>query len=202
MADFKVLPDEANITEVSNLEVFDLNGNKVKFGSIFEKQKTVVVFIRHFFCGTCQAYVGHLGTVSEEALEAAGTRIVVIGCGEWNPIKSYAETAEFNGQVFADPSRKLYHALGMNIENLERTPKGEQSPSYVPVNPVGNILRSVWRGPMKNPSHIGKQGNISQLGGDFIFGPGPQCTFASRMKHTEDHLEVSELMKQAGISFP
>jgi hypothetical protein len=25
-----------------------------------------------------------------EALEAAGTKIVVIGCGEWNPIKSYA----------------------------------------------------------------------------------------------------------------
>lgn len=23
-----------------------------------------------------------------------------------------------------------------------------------------------------NPTHVGKQGNISQLGGDFIFGPG------------------------------
>lgn len=55
---------------------------------------------------------------------------------------------------------------------------------------------------------------------------GPQCTFASRMKHTEDRklflsfqifcttlnpnlfsffftdTEVSELMKQAGVSFP
>jgi hypothetical protein len=31
---------------------------------------------------------------------------------------------------------------------------------------------SLQRGPLKNPSHIGKQGNISQLGGDFILGPG------------------------------
>ena len=27
-------------------------------------------------------------------------------------------------------------------------------------------------GPIKNPSHFGKQGNLSQLGGDFVFGPG------------------------------
>ena len=25
---------------------------------------------------------------------------------------------------------------------------------------------------MKTPQHVGKQGNISQLGGDFVFGPG------------------------------
>ena len=27
-------------------------------------------------------------------------------------------------------------------------------------------------GPLKNPTLMGKQGNLSQLGGDFIFGPG------------------------------
>lgn len=42
------------------------------------------------------------------------------------------------------------------------------------------------RGPLKNPSLIGKQGKLSQLGGDFIFGPGNTCSFASRMRHTED----------------
>jgi len=200
-SDFKALPDETAIKEASDLEVFDINGDKVKFGSICEK-KTIVVFIRHFFCGSCQAYVEHLATVPEEALEAAGTKIVVIGCGEWNVIKSYAETAKFKGQFFADPTRKLYHALGMDIENLQRTPKGQPRPSYLSLGLVSNIMQSFWRGPIKNPSLIGKNGNISQLGGEFIFGPELQCTFASRMKHTEDHTEVSELMKQAGVSFP
>ena len=37
-----------------------------------------------------QAYVECLATVREEALKAAGTKIVVIGCGEWNLIKTYA----------------------------------------------------------------------------------------------------------------
>lgn len=40
-----------------------------------------------------QGYVEHLARVSEEALETAGVKIVVIGCGEWNPIKSYAGMA-------------------------------------------------------------------------------------------------------------
>jgi len=202
MTDLKALPDETTIKEVSDLEVFDIKGDKVKFGSICEKEKAIVVFIRHFFCGSCQAYVEHLATVPEEALEAAGTKIVVIGCGEWNLIKSYSETAKFKGKFFADPTRKLYHALGMDIESLERTPKGQPRPSYLSLGPIGGIMQSLWRGPIKNPSFIGKNGNISQLGGEFIFGPGPQCTFASRMRHTEDHTEVSELMKQAGISFP
>lgn len=30
---------------------------------------------------------------------------------------------------------------------------------------------------MKNPGSIGKQGNISQLGGEFIFGPGTIVLF-------------------------
>ena len=45
MADFKALPDETTIKEVSDLEVFDINGDKVKFGSIFDSEKAIVVFI-------------------------------------------------------------------------------------------------------------------------------------------------------------
>ena len=45
MADFKALPDETTIKEASDLEVFDINGDKVKFGSIFSSEKAIVVFI-------------------------------------------------------------------------------------------------------------------------------------------------------------
>ena len=57
---------------------------------------------------------------------------------------------------------------------------------------------------IKNPQLVGRIGNMTQLGGDFVFGPGalraeyfpshseltgelgPICTFASRMQHAED----------------
>jgi hypothetical protein len=48
MKDFKAIPDENTITEAAELEVFDVNGDKVKFGSIFAEEKTLVVFISQF----------------------------------------------------------------------------------------------------------------------------------------------------------
>ena len=50
MTDLKALPDETTIKEVSDLEIFDINGDKVKFGSIYDSEKAIVVFISmHLF---------------------------------------------------------------------------------------------------------------------------------------------------------
>ncbi|GLB43806.1 putative ahpC/TSA antioxidant enzyme [Lyophyllum shimeji] len=193
------IPNQETIAKASKLEIFDGEGNKVAFGSLFESQKTIVVFVRHFFCGSCQAYVEGLASVPKEPLEKANVSITVIGCGEWEPIKSYAESTRFHGPIYADPSRALYHTLGMTVENLSGTPAGQERRSYLTKNPIVNAMQSIWRGPLKHPSLIGKQGNISQLGGEFVFGPGLQCTFASRMKHTEDHVEIADLLKNAGV---
>ncbi|KJA19195.1 hypothetical protein HYPSUDRAFT_144043 [Hypholoma sublateritium FD-334 SS-4] len=202
MNDPHSIPDAQSISEAAELEVFGAEGEKVKFGDLIEDRKTIVVFIRHFFCGFCQTYVGQLtSTVSKESLDRENVQIIVIGCGDWNPIATYKELTMFRGPIYADPSRTLYHTLGMGIENLDGTPKGEMRKSYLTQGVVKNALQSIWRGPLKNPSLIGKQGNLSQLGGDFIFGPGNTCSFASRMRHTEDHMEIKDLMKEADVPF-
>ena len=54
------------------------------------------------------------------------------------------ETAKFKGQLFADPTRKLYHALGMDIENLDRTPKGQPRPSYLLLGSISSTIQSIW----------------------------------------------------------
>lgn len=51
----------------------------------------------------------------------------------------------------------------------------------------------VKTGPLQHPTLVGKQGNISQLGGDFILGPGNVCSFAHRMQNTEDRTFLSYL---------
>ncbi|KAF8837370.1 hypothetical protein BDN67DRAFT_205350 [Paxillus ammoniavirescens] len=196
------IPDDTSLLQAAEITVFDFQGQTVKFGSILADKPTVVVFIRHFFCGSCQDYVTQLSSVRPDALASAGKQVVVIGCGSYEPIAQYKETAATPFPIYADPSRKLYHALGMTIESLALTPAGEPRKSYLQKGDTVNALRSIWRGPLKNPLLIGKQGNISQLGGEFIFEPGPKCTFASRMQHTQDHVEVAELMKAAGIEYP
>ncbi|KAG6810528.1 hypothetical protein H0H92_011446 [Tricholoma furcatifolium] len=187
------IPDAETLSSVSKLEILNSTGEKVAFGSLFESQRTIVVFIRHFFCGM---FVEKLAEISDEALETAGTKIVVIGCGDWQPIQSYAgkvminftmeplskaialwpETTGFTGPIYADPSRALYHALGMTITNLETTPSGEQRKSYLTKGVLSNAMSSIWNGPLKHPNLIGKQGNISQLGGEFVLGPGTHAS--------------------------
>jgi len=39
---------EAELAAAAELTVFDRNGNKVNFGSLYEYQKTIVVFVREF----------------------------------------------------------------------------------------------------------------------------------------------------------
>lgn len=67
------IPDEQTLSRVSDLLIYNSKGEEVKFGSLFEENKTVVVFVRtfhdnrrvqlnkmlheplsgHFFCGVC-----------------------------------------------------------------------------------------------------------------------------------------------------
>ncbi|KAH6910934.1 AhpC/TSA antioxidant enzyme-domain-containing protein [Coprinopsis sp. MPI-PUGE-AT-0042] len=203
--DPKALPTETQLADALKLEILDEAGAKVSFGSlIVGPGKVVVVFIRHFFCGLCQAYVENLAQVPQESLEAAGTKIIVVGCGDYQPIKAYHTTTGFKGPVYADPTRKLYQALGMTLENLKGRPANEARPSYLARlgggawGLISRIAKGIWQGPLQNPGLIGKQGNLSQLGGEFVFENGA-CTFVNRMKNTEDHAPVEELMKLTGV---
>ena len=38
--------DKATLEKASDIEIFDASGTKVKFGSLFQDKKTIVVFIR------------------------------------------------------------------------------------------------------------------------------------------------------------
>ncbi|KAJ3879239.1 AhpC/TSA antioxidant enzyme-domain-containing protein [Lentinula edodes] len=196
------IPDTETLSKLSHLEVFDASGNKVRFGSLFENQTVIVVFIRHFFCGNCQLYVSQLSSEYQklsQVFKEANIDIIAIGCGDWQPIEKYSDITEFpSSKIFADPSLGVFHGLGMDIQTLARTPTGEKRASYLTEGIIKGSLWSIWRG-LKNPRLIGKQGNIAQLGGEFILGPGNRCTFAHRMRHTEDHAEISELLEGAGL---
>ena len=99
----------------------------------------------------------------------------------------------------------------MTLETLQITPAGKKKKSYLQRGIISNFLRSTWvctvytnsnvcesnalvkTGPLQHPTLVGKQGNISQLGGDFILGPGNVCSFAHRMQNTEDRTFLSYL---------
>lgn len=52
------------------------------------------------------------------------------------------EATEFQGELYADPLREIYHALGL-VESLKMAPSGEPRKSYVP-GVVTSALKSIW----------------------------------------------------------
>lgn len=50
----------------------------------------------------------------------------------------------FIGKIYANPSRDLYKVLGMTIETLRGTPKGEKARSYIPSGFLVDALSSIW----------------------------------------------------------
>ncbi len=55
----------------------------------------------------------------------------------------FAETTDFKGPMYADPSRGLYNTFGL-VQNLDMTPAGEEKRSYLGRSYIGNVLKSIW----------------------------------------------------------
>jgi hypothetical protein len=54
------------------------------------------------------------------------------------------ETTGFLGPFYADPTRELYHALGMTLESLALTPKGEKRKSYLRLTHWKLVVTGIW----------------------------------------------------------
>jgi hypothetical protein len=55
----------------------------------------------------------------------------------------HAEETGFQGEIYANPDRKLYDNLGL-ISNLQVTTKGEEKRSYLKRGLLNNTLWSIW----------------------------------------------------------
>lgn len=45
-----IIPDATTLTKAADLDILNAKGDKLKFGSLFEEKKVIVVFIRSSLC--------------------------------------------------------------------------------------------------------------------------------------------------------
>ncbi|KAG8984695.1 hypothetical protein FRB90_005155, partial [Tulasnella sp. 427] len=191
-----------DVYEASLINVWDKEGNKVQFGKLFEDQVTIVVFIRHFWCPMCQDYMKSIVKELEPGrLAQARVKLVVISCGDPAMIKSYNEKIiKSPFEMYTDPKLVLFNALGMTLKTTDGGPE-ELKGEYIKHGTFRGTLNVIGRALVSmSPGVIVKRGgDIKQLGGEFILGPGLRCRFSHRMSTTRNHAPIREIALKAGV---
>jgi len=134
------IPSPFRLIYAASLPITGDDGKHIAFGSLFESQCTIVIFIRHLWCPLCQDYmssvksvvhpemVGHYGprnqsqnhgTTEVGGDRVAGTRVrfVVICNGAHGMIAKYRQIFGLPFKVYTDPTLALYQALGMGRDS-------------------------------------------------------------------------------------
>ncbi|KAJ7925002.1 AhpC/TSA antioxidant enzyme-domain-containing protein, partial [Mycena leptocephala] len=189
-------PTQRQLEEAAGLQVISESGVRVPFGNLWREQKTIVCFIRHFWCPLCQDYMFSISrNVSPEVLESAGLQLIIISNGSYEMIKSYRRIFRTPFALYTDPTHQVYNTLGMTLQTMEKGPRGNYvrhglmtGIGMVVVNAV-KVGMPVWK----------DGGEIKQLGGEFVFGPGMTCSWAHRMRYTRDHVPILKVIEAAGV---
>ncbi|GAA6027231.1 hypothetical protein JCM8097_002507 [Rhodosporidiobolus ruineniae] len=193
-------PTAQELATAADLPVLAADGTSRPLGQLMDnvRGRAVVIFIRHFYCGLCQDYLSYLSThISPSALSSSNVKLSIVGCGDASLIQPYKDSlglpAEF--EVFADPTKKTYEALGMTLRTLEM---GKETPYYQRAGVIGNALQSILSA-FKLRKLTTSPGDLKQLGGEFVFGPGREPLYTHRMENTRGHAPLNELLQAAGL---
>jgi hypothetical protein len=199
-------PSPSQLAYAASLPIIAESGIRVTFGSIFATQRTVVIFIRHFWCPLCQDYMTSLTSLahpdmmyttppspSSSISEHTGmekteqVQLVVISNGSQAFIHKYRQIFEMPFSMYTDPSLALYAALGMGRDGVRKVSStvplktrdifGDEERvvldgGYVQHGLVSGIAMVVGRAFKAGMPVWEKGGDITQLGGEFVFGPG------------------------------
>ncbi|XP_069481777.1 peroxiredoxin-like 2C isoform X2 [Ambystoma mexicanum] len=181
------LPHGVELAEVARCKLRDRAGTRLYFGDLFQKQKTLLVFVRHFLCYTAKEYVEDLAKVPKSFLLDADIKLVVIGQSSYQHIEPFCRLTGYSHEIYVDPERDIYKKLGM---------KRAQSP-HVKSNVLSGGFKSFWRA-MTGPV-FDFQGDPAQQGGSLILGPGNNLHFMHLDRNRLDHMPINSLLEQAGV---
>ncbi|KAG2100899.1 hypothetical protein BD769DRAFT_1676910 [Suillus cothurnatus] len=194
--DEHALPTKRQLLDAASCVVVAENGIRVPFGDLFRDQKTIVIFIRHFWCPLCQDYMFSIANnVDPQVLKESGMNLVIISNGSYNMIKSYRQIFRTPYAVYTDPSSRLYGILGMTMRSIE--PKAKQRRgSYVRHGRAGGIAMVI-----ANALRVGmplwrKPAMLLSLVASSSSGP---ASYAHRMRSPSSHAPIFRVLTAAGV---
>ncbi|KKA28226.1 hypothetical protein TD95_005411 [Thielaviopsis punctulata] len=190
------LPPNDVMRKIGDLQLLDKNGNPHAFEKIVSgAERTLVIFVRHFFCGNCQEYIRGLSAEIQPEALPVNSAIVIIGCGDPQLINMYVDATGCKYPLYTDPERKVFDRLGM-IKTLQLGKK----PKYMKQSMTAMVMSSIAQGLRQIPTGLAhRSGDHRQVGGEFMFETAAegvkQVTWCHRMRTTRDHAEVDEIKR-------
>ncbi|OJD35251.1 thioredoxin-like protein [Diplodia corticola] len=196
-------PSEKSLQEAGDTIIYDVDGIGRPFKNFFQGdmaigQRQLVLFVRHFYCGACQAYLQALTKSIDSQTYftmPTPTNIIVVGCGSPSMIPAYKRYTGCPFPIFADPTRSLYRALGMSF-SLDM---GSRRPEYMkdiapPAWIAGQLKQVGQQTRVQGMRKAMRCGNWLQVGGEFLFEDG-EVIWCHRMRNYRDHTEVKALRR-------
>ncbi|OAX81832.1 hypothetical protein ACJ72_03822 [Emergomyces africanus] len=210
-------PSKSVLKEVAKVPVLDADENEVLFEDLYKpsgqgkRKRTLIIFIRHFFCGNCQDYVKAVSSsFSAPSQLPSDTAIVIVGCGASSLIPMYKDVTNCPFPVYTNPDRRLHALLDMKI-TMDR---GTQTPDYSPISLFHSVIRGIVQtlsrllmGDMLQSGHKGQNGgellfeaeitNEAEDGKEAVVEV--QVPFSHIMTNTRNHTEIPALRTILGL---
>lgn len=101
-----------DIVALVNAQVYPMTGKPFRLGTIWQKQKTMLIFLRHFACIACRAHAVQVWQ-DRAKYQKAGVQLVFIGNGLPQYIEGFIQELGLEGAtILTDPSLLSYRAVG------------------------------------------------------------------------------------------
>lgn len=166
---------DVNMDILNKLKVCDEAGRSIPLSDLYENC-VLLIFIRHFMCGSCKDYVSYISA------HQFSVPVKIIGCGDYSLIQEYRKETKCPYPVYADKSRQTYAHLGF-FESLSQADKGEYMTS-----PISKSVSNV----AMHPLQFMRSGNIRQNGGEMLMENG-SIKWLHRMKTSVDHASIGDI---------
>ncbi|OAL03204.1 hypothetical protein IQ06DRAFT_125291 [Phaeosphaeriaceae sp. SRC1lsM3a] len=189
-------PDE--LSQALKVDVYDQEGNTKALGELVAGKRTALIFIRHFWCLNCQAYVRCLSEAVPPSKLPPNTQILVVGCGSYQPIKTYAAQSSSAYPIYTDPTLRL-HSIFKFKSNLAEGKDGDEQRDYM--KNAGSTVGRIWggiKGALGHLEHVNYVGPKALNGGEAVISAEGNMEYLYRMQNTVDHTNISKLASLLG----
>ncbi len=122
-------PRDVNPVEVGSalpeVQLTDTEGKQHALSEVVGSEKSILIFYRGSWCPYCTRHLAAIGQYEQTILDK-GYRIIAISPDQPEATQDYAEEAEFNYSIYADPDLSATKAFGLAFERVHRKTGGTQ----------------------------------------------------------------------------